>query len=271
MFRTIASVPANKTMLSKNLANDRLRGGLISRAGQRLIDSQEETFMVDTYQAGRSQEGLGAGPRSYRSGASSQPAYPTRDLEARTDEYRRRRRADLFFEDSIVLLGILLGGAVGYATATTVRRTTWSSAPTRRSSQRTAPSRNFGQPARAPSSSSVEKDETTDLIASNKVEGTTVYNRQGEKLGEIYNFMVGKRSGEVAYAIMSFGGLLGIGQKYHPMPWNALTYDTSKKGYVINADRKRLMGAPSYAAGEEPFSEPEYGQQVLDYWSSVPT
>ena len=51
------------------------------------------------------------------------------------------------------------GGAVGYATATTVRRTTWSSAPTRRSSQRTAPSRNFGQPARAPSSSSVEKDE----------------------------------------------------------------------------------------------------------------
>ncbi|MBM1174318.1 PRC-barrel domain-containing protein [Microvirga arabica] len=117
-------------------------------------------------------------------------------------------------------------------------------------------------------SSSVEKDETTDLIASNKVEGTAVYNRKGEKLGEVYNFMVGKRSGEVAYAIMSFGGFLGIGQKYHPLPWNALTYDTNKKGYVIDANKERLMGAPNYAAGEEPFSRPEYGQQVRDYWSS---
>jgi sporulation protein YlmC with PRC-barrel domain len=117
-------------------------------------------------------------------------------------------------------------------------------------------------------SKSVEKDETTDLIASNKVEGTAVYNRQGEKLGEVYNFMVGKRSGEVAYAIMSFGGFLGIGQKYHPLPWNALTYDTSKKGYVIDADKERLMRAPSYQAGEEPFSQPEYGRQVKDYWST---
>ncbi|MGF9764017.1 PRC-barrel domain-containing protein, partial [Microvirga sp. 0TCS3.31] len=87
----------------------------------------------------------------------------------------------------------------------------------------------------------MEKDETTDLIASNKVEGTAVYNRQGEKLGEVYNFMVGKRSGGVAYAIMSFGGFLGIGQKYHLLPWNALTYDTDKKGYVIDADKERLM------------------------------
>jgi sporulation protein YlmC with PRC-barrel domain len=184
------------------------------------------------------------------------------------DELGRRRRADLFFEDSVVLLGILLGGAVGYMTATTVRRTTWSSNPPHRSSQGAGRSHASGQQGRARTSKSVEKDETTDLIASNKVEGTAVYNRQGEKLGEVYNFMVGKRSGEVAYAIMSFGGFLGIGQKYHSLPWNALTYDTSKKGYVIDADKERLMGAPSHAAGEEPFSRPEYGQQVRDYWSS---
>jgi hypothetical protein len=80
--------------------------------------------------------------------------------------------------------------------------------------------------------------------------------------------MVGKRSGEVAYAIMSFGGFLGIGQKYHPLPWNALTYDTDKKGYVIDADKERRMRAPNYSAGEEPFSQPEYGRQVKDYWST---
>jgi hypothetical protein len=234
--------------------------------------------MVDTYGTGSSQEDFGAGPQPYRGEASNRPTDPSHNRKLRgntrwnaSDELRQRRRADLFFEDSIVLLSILLGGAVGYMTATTVRRTTWSSNPPRRSAQRTDHSHPFSQQGRARTSRSVEKDETTDLIASNKVEGTAVYNRQGEKLGEVYNFMVGKRSGEVAYAIMSFGGFLGIGQKYHPLPWNALTYDTSKKGYVIDADKERLMGAPSYQAGEEPFSRPEYGQQVRDYWSSAPT
>ncbi|MFC5085930.1 PRC-barrel domain-containing protein [Microvirga arabica] len=231
--------------------------------------------MVETYRTGSSQDGFGAKPRSYRAETSTRVDGPIHDLDAGADarrhvddELRRNRRADIFFEDSIVLLGILLGGAVGYMTATTVRRTTWSSNPPRRLSHQSEHRRTSGQNGRGRMSSSVEKDETTDLIASNKVEGTAVYNRKGEKLGEVYNFMVGKRSGEVAYAIMSFGGFLGIGQKYHPLPWNALTYDTNKKGYVIDANKERLMGAPNYAAGEEPFSRPEYGQQVRDYWSS---
>lgn len=234
--------------------------------------------MVDTYQTGRSHGRFGSEPRSHGAEASRGPASPTRDLNARTDarrnvddEFRRRRRADLFFEDSIVMLGIVLGGAIGYMTATTIRGTTWSSPTRRRSSQGAGRNHFFGAQSRSRPQRSVEKDETTELIASNKVEGTAVYNHQGEKLGEVYNFMVGKRSGEVAYAIMSFGGFLGIGQKYHPLPWDALTYDTSKKGYVIDADKERLMQAPNYAAGEEPFSRPEYGQRVRDYWSSSPT
>ena len=231
--------------------------------------------MVDIYRANSSQDEFITDTQSYDAEASRRPAYTTHDLETRADarrsiddERRRQRRADLFFEDSIVLLGILLGGAIGYMTATTVRKTTWSSNASRRRSERGGLGRYFGKKAQTRSSNSVETDETTDLIASNKVEGTAVYNRQGEKLGEVYNFMVGKRSGEVAYAIMSFGGFLGIGQKYHPLPWNALTYDTSKKGYVVDADKDRLMRAPNYAAGEEPFSRPEYGQEVRDYWSS---
>jgi hypothetical protein len=253
---------------------------LITQAGQaenrqKLTYFQEEMSMVETYGAGSSQTRAEAEPRSYNTGASNRRSDPAQDLELRGgirqdvyDERRKQRRADLFFEDSIVLLGILVGGAVGYMTATTVRKTTWSSTSSRVASGRADRRHSFGQQGRARTSSSVEKDETTDLIASNKVEGTAVYNRQGEKLGEVYNFMVGKRSGEVAYAIMSFGGFLGIGQKYHPLPWNALTYDTGKKGYVIDASKERLMGAPSYQAGEEPFSRPEYGQQVRDYWSA---
>ena len=80
-------------------------------------------------------------------------------------------------------------------------------------------------------------DETNNLIASDKVEGTAVYNAEGEKLGKIENFMVGKRNGRVEYAVMSFGGVLGMGEDYYPLPWSELDYDTSKGGYLVNIDK----------------------------------
>ena len=109
-------------------------------------------------------------------------------------------------------------------------------------------------------------DETNRLIASNKVEGTAVYNRQGEKLGSVYNFMVDKRSGKVEYAVMSFGGFLGMGDSYHPLPWNVLTYDTDRGGYVVDLDKNRLQGAPTYRSGEDPFKDPNYGRGVYSYY-----
>jgi uncharacterized protein (TIGR02284 family) len=117
--------------------------------------------------------------------------------------------------------------------------------------------------------SSVEADETTDLIASNKVEGTAVYDRQGNKLGEVYNFMVGKRSGRVAYAVMSFGGLLGMGSSHYPLPWSALDYDTEKGGYVVDIDKERLSSAPSHRPDEDAFVNPGYSRSVTDYWSGA--
>jgi hypothetical protein len=66
--------------------------------------------------------------------------------------------------------------------------------------------------------SGVETDETRDLISSDKVEGTSVYDRNGNNLGTISNVMLDKRSGQVAYAVLSFGGFLGMGSRYHPLP-----------------------------------------------------
>jgi hypothetical protein len=111
-----------------------------------------------------------------------------------------------------------------------------------------------------------EKDETFELIASNKVEGTNVYDRSGERLGEVYNFMVNKRTGQVAYAVMSFGGFLGIGEQYHPLPWKALDYDTKVGGYRVNVDRSKLESAPRYAREEDPWRDPVYAGKVSDYW-----
>ncbi len=117
----------------------------------------------------------------------------------------------------------------------------------------------------------VATDETDRLIASNKVEGTAVYNRQGERLGSVYNFMVDKRSGQVQYAVMSFGGLLGIGDSYHPLPWKTLKYDTAMGGYVVDLDKDRLWKAPSYAASENPdWRDPSYSRRIDDYYGPFP-
>ena len=110
-------------------------------------------------------------------------------------------------------------------------------------------------------------EETDRLIASNKVDGTAVYDPQGERLGSIYNFMVDKRSGQVEYASLSFGGFLGIGDSYYPLPWKALTFDTRLGGYVVNVTKDQLQGAPSYSQTEDAdWANPDYGRRIYDYY-----
>ncbi|MFN4274386.1 MAG: PRC-barrel domain-containing protein [Aliihoeflea sp.] len=112
----------------------------------------------------------------------------------------------------------------------------------------------------------VATEETHSLIASNRVEGTAVYDPQGERLGDVYNFMVDKHSGQVAYAVMSFGGFLGIGERYHPLPWKSLDYNKDLGGFVVNVTREQLEGAPHYAREEDPWRDPAYGRSVHDYY-----
>tara|TARA_B100001057_G_scaffold68906_1_gene62687 strand:- start:659 stop:1096 length:438 start_codon:yes stop_codon:yes gene_type:complete len=112
----------------------------------------------------------------------------------------------------------------------------------------------------------LERDETNDLISSDKVEGTAVYSTDGEKLGTIDHLMIGKRSGRVEYSVMSFGGFLGIGEQYHPVPWDALDYDTRRGGYIVNIDKGRLKDAPSYGRNEQPEFNRDYGENVYAYY-----
>jgi hypothetical protein len=113
--------------------------------------------------------------------------------------------------------------------------------------------------------------EAGQLIASDKVQGTTVYNTAGESLGMIHDIMLDKPSGRVAYAIMSFGGFLGIGNQYHPLPWSALKYDTSLGGYVVALDNRQLEGAPAYPIGTEPdWTDRAYEQKIHDFYGVGP-
>jgi hypothetical protein len=80
--------------------------------------------------------------------------------------------------------------------------------------------------------------------------------------------MVDKRSGQTEYAVMSFGGFLGIGDSYHPLPWSALTYAEQQGGYVVDIDRDRLEGAPSYSPSETAmWDDPRFGRRVDDYYA----
>ncbi len=110
-------------------------------------------------------------------------------------------------------------------------------------------------------------NETDRLLASDKAEGTAVYDRQGDRLGSVYNVMIDKYSGQVAYAVMSFGGFLGIGERYHPLPWRMLTYDTGLGGYVVDVTRERLESGPAHGRDEAPWSSnPDYGRDVYSQY-----
>lgn len=115
----------------------------------------------------------------------------------------------------------------------------------------------------------LERNETSDLISSAKVEGTAVYGRDGDKLGTIDHFMVGKSDGKVRYAVMSFGGLFGLGENRHPLPWDQLTYDEDKGGYSVSLDKDRLKDSPSYRRDQEPSFDRDYNQRVHGYYGTT--
>ena len=113
-----------------------------------------------------------------------------------------------------------------------------------------------------------EARETAGLIGSDKVEGTAVYDAHGEKIGSIERVMIEKRSGQVAYAVLQFGGFLGIGSDYYPIPWSSLTYDTTLGGYRTTITEQQLKGAPKYQGDSWNWEDYERRRNVYDYYNT---
>ena len=105
-----------------------------------------------------------------------------------------------------------------------------------------------------------------DCISSDKVEGTSVYNLTGDKLGSIDDLVIDKVSGQVRYAVMEFGGFLGMDTDRYPLPWSMLKYDITKEGYVVPVDKAQLDNAPHYADGDMPAYTPDYGRRVNNHY-----
>jgi hypothetical protein len=116
-----------------------------------------------------------------------------------------------------------------------------------------------------------EITETHDLIASDKVEGTPVFQPDGWRIGQIERLMLDKVSGTVAYAVMSFGGFVGIGHHHYPVPWPMLDYNTEYKGYTVNLTREQIEEAPKlHPEHEDHVWSSEYGHDVYGFYGVPP-
>lgn len=110
-----------------------------------------------------------------------------------------------------------------------------------------------------------------ELMSAHSLLGNDVYNRQSESLGAIKEIMIDVRSGRVAYAVMTFGGFLGMGSKLFAVPWEALTLDTKEHHFTLNVDKTQLEGAPGFDRSHWPdMADPIWAQAVHDYYGTEP-
>jgi PRC-barrel domain len=111
--------------------------------------------------------------------------------------------------------------------------------------------------------------ETISLIGSDKVEGTPVYGADDRHIGTVQRIMIDKISGKVAYAVVSFGGFLGIGEDYYPVPWPQMKYDTGISGYRLGVTEDQLRGAPKYDRYQEwDWSDRDKDELVYKYYKT---
>jgi hypothetical protein len=108
------------------------------------------------------------------------------------------------------------------------------------------------------------------LIASDRIDGTVVYGSGGSKIGSIRQMMIDKITGKVAYAVLSFGGFLRMGDEYYPLPWSTLKYDTNLGGFRVNLTKDQLDRAPKYQQNEEWDYSRDNDQRVHDHYKARP-
>src|SRR5262249_54867721 len=116
----------------------------------------------------------------------------------------------------------------------------------------------------------MDSRETVSLIGSDKVEGTAVYGADEKKVGQVERVMIDKMSGKVAYAVLSFGGFLGMGEDYYPTPWPNLTYDTRLGGYGVNVPKDQVERGPKYRKGSDWNWSRDNDVRVHDYYRAAP-
>ena len=104
------------------------------------------------------------------------------------------------------------------------------------------------------------------MISSEDVQGTAVYSQDGDRIGEIDHLMIDKVSGRVTYAVLSFGGFLGLGHSHYPLTWNMLDYDTSLGGYRTDVTEAQLRDAPAFS--DDSWSDRDWEERVHEHYNA---
>lgn len=112
----------------------------------------------------------------------------------------------------------------------------------------------------------IDRDEAGDMIASDQVNGTAVFNHAGERLGTISHVMINKHSGNVEYVVLSFGGFLGLGSDTYALPWQKLVYDVNQRGYLVDITKDQLDDAPRYTTDQRDNYDRDYYSGVSGYY-----
>ncbi|MBY0511098.1 MAG: PRC-barrel domain-containing protein [Rhodospirillaceae bacterium] len=100
----------------------------------------------------------------------------------------------------------------------------------------------------------------TSAIRASKVKGTNVYSTTGDKIGHVEDIILDKQSDRILFAALGFGGLLGMGEKYAPVPWSILDYNEDKNGYVIPMSEEEIKNAPAYDLSDLVKNDADLGQ-----------
>jgi len=107
------------------------------------------------------------------------------------------------------------------------------------------------------------------LLSMDALVGNAVYNLQGDDLGGIKDLMLDVHTGQVAYAVLSFGGFFGMGEKYFAVPWNALSLDATERRFTLNADKAKLKNAPGFDRSNWPdMADISWGRQIHSYYGT---
>ena len=109
------------------------------------------------------------------------------------------------------------------------------------------------------------------VMSASTLTGDKVVNTAGEDLGKIQDVMIDTPTGRVAYAVLSFGGFLGMGDKLFAIPWDRLSLDEENKRFVLNIDRAKLEMAPGFDKDNWPdMADPSWGSRIYSYYGSHP-
>lgn len=113
----------------------------------------------------------------------------------------------------------------------------------------------------------LKQDEVGSLISADKVQGTNLYSREGDDLGQVESIMIDKPTGKVAYAVVAFGGFLGMGQERRALPWSALRYDTEQNGYVVEAGNDVIRSTPTIT---KDYADRAWGSRLHEHYGVPP-